>query len=158
MPIIMPERWVTFNEPYQVSDEGRFRRKLKNGSYRYIIPYRKFTCPTNIVIKIRGKEINCRRTVWEAFNGPIPENHVIVNKYGFVTNLDVYSLDCIPRVIRNRQTAGMSKGRRVKDLETGKVYESAKQAAEELFMSRTTVCDICNKRYKTQLRRLKWED
>lgn len=150
-----PEIWKHLIDNYYVSDEGRFKREYKNGKRKYLSLYRKKRVPSILFVKIGNKETNARRAVWEAFNGPIPEDHIVRNKYGYLTASDLFGLECVPKIEANRK-AGKVIARKIRDKRTGKIYSGTREAAKALFISRQTVSDYCNGRTKRPLLRLEW--
>lgn len=151
----MAERWVSLSDGFYVSDEGRFKRVYKNGNTHYLSIYRKKRVPSILFVKLGMKEVNVRRTVWEAFNGPIPANHIVRNKYGYLTASDLFGLECVPKIEANRK-GGKIIARKIRDKSTGKIYSGTREAAKALFISRQTVCDYCNGKTKRPLLRLEW--
>lgn len=151
----MAERRVNLFDGFYVSDEGRFKRVYKNGKTRYLSIYRKQRAPSILFVKLGMKEVNVRRTVWQAFKGPIPDDHIIRNKHGYLTLNDLYGLECVPKIESNRH-AGKIIARKIRDKSTGKIYSGTREAAKALFISRQTVCDYCNGKTKRPLLRLEW--
>ena len=90
----MYETWkkIEYDQRYEVSNFGRFRKKLKNG-YRYLKPFKKHEL---YVVKIRDKELNCARLVANAFIKPLNNNEQVYHKNGlqfdnYWRNLEILS-------------------------------------------------------------------
>ena len=88
------EQWkaIEYDNRYQVSSYGRFRKKLKNG-YRYLTPFKKHNL---YQVKIKDKDINCARLVANAFIKELEDNDRVyhINKNNadnFYRNLKILS-------------------------------------------------------------------
>ena len=155
----MYEIWkpIEFNTRYEVSNFGRFRKKLKKG-YRYLKPYKKHNL---YVIKMKDKEYNCARLVASAFIRPLKNNEQVLHKNGlafdnFYRNLEILS----PKELGKR-TGHIARSKRVVLVENGEIkrsWRSSRKAAKDLFVCRQTVSDYCNGKVKKKMLNLMWED
>lgn len=155
----MYEEWknIDYDPRYQVSNLGRFRKKLKKG-YRYLKPFRKHYA---FVVKIKDKEFVCARLVAHAFIKPLtPEDRVYhKNKMEFDNywrNLKVMSLQEL-----GKRTGHISQSKRVVEVQNNEIireWRSARRCAKDLFISYQTVNDYCNNKVKKPMFNLKWED
>lgn len=124
----------------------------KNGKTKKLKTYRHRSL---LSIKIHQKECNARRIVWETFRGSIPDGYDVRNKNGYKTWCDVYSLECVPKKVVQSEGA-KSRGRKIIDLDTRKIYRSTRDAVKYLHISRQTICDYCNQRTKKPMLNLRW--
>ena len=155
----MYEMWksIELDPRYEVSNFGRFRKKLKKG-YRYLKPYKKHNL---YVVKMKDKEYNCARLVASAFIRPLKNNEQVLHKNGlafdnFYRNLEVLS----PKELGKR-TGHISRSKRVVLIENGEIkksWRSSRKAAKDLFICRQTVSDYCNGKVKKKMLNLMWED
>lgn len=155
----MVKEWksIEYDTRYQVSNFGRFRRKLKKG-YRYLKPYRKRDL---YVIKINGKHVNCARLVANAFIRELKSNEQVYHKNhlnfdNFYRNLEILS----PKEL-GKKTGHIATSKRVVEVKNNEIvraWRSTRKAAETLFISRQTVSDYCNKKVKKPMFNLWWED
>ena len=155
----MVEEWksIEYDNRYQVSNFGRFRKRLKNG-YRYLKPYKKRGL---YVVKMNYKVLSASRLVANAFIKPLKDNEQVYHKNGlafdnFYRNLEVLS----PKELGKR-TGHIATSKRVvevKDNEIVRTWRSSRKAAEKLFICRQTVSDYCNKKVKKPMFNLMWED
>lgn len=135
---------------YYVSDEGRFACTY-NGE-RLVEPvYKPKT--NSYQIRIAGRFCIPARVVWEAFKGPVPEGYCVVNSRGYKTMWDIHSLKLIS-ISEMTSNAAKSKARKVKDIETKKVYRNADEAGEDLFLTPNYVRNICEGRHPNACRKL----
>lgn len=155
----MYEEWkpIEYDTRYQVSNFGRFRKKLKKG-YRYLKPWRKRDL---YVIKINGKHVNCARLVANAFIRELKSNEQVYHKNhlsfdNFYRNLEILS----PKELGKR-TGHIATSKRVVEVKNNEIirtWRSSRKASKELFISRQTVSDYCNKKVKKPMFNLMWED
>lgn len=155
----MVEKWVSieYDPRYEVSNFGRFRKKLKT-KYRYLLPFKKRRL---FVVKINNKTYIASRLVAHYFIKPLSKGDRVYHKNkipsdNFYKNLKVLSIsEC------SKRTGHLSNSRAVIKLEKGEIvgrWRSARQAAKDLYISRQTVCDYCNKKTRKPLMELMWED
>lgn len=155
----MVEEWksIEYDNRYQVSNFGRFRKRLKNG-YRYLKPYKKRGL---YVVKMNYKVLSASRLVANAFIRELKSNEQVYHKNhlnfdNFYRNLEILS----PKELGKR-TGHIATSKRVvevKDNEIVRAWRSSRKAAEKLFISRQTVSDYCNKKVKKPMFNLWWED
>ena len=155
----MVEEWKTieYDKRYQVSNLGRFRKKLKKG-YRYLKPYRKHN---KFVIHIRNKEITCARLVANYFIKPLTNEDCVYHKNKLEHDNYYRNLKVISRSDLGKRVGHISKAKRVvevKDSEIVRAWRSSRKAAEKLFINHQTICDYCNKKTKKPMFNLMWED
>lgn len=155
----MYEEWksIEYDQRYQVSNFGRFRKKLKKG-YRYLKPYKKRDL---YVIKINGKHVNCARLVANVFIRELKSNEQVYHKNhlnfdNFYKNLEILSPKELGKKVGHIATS--KRVVEVKDNEIVKTWRSARVAAKDLFICRQTICDYCNKKVKKPMFNLMWED
>ena len=131
----MYEEWKPIDTRYQVSNFGRFRRKLKKG-YRYLKPFKKHDL---YVIKINGKDKNCARLVANAFIRELKSNEQVYHKNhlsfdNFYRNLEILS----PKELGKR-TGHIATSKRVVEVKNNEIvrtWRSTRKASKELFVSR----------------------
>ena len=155
----MVEEWksIEYDQRYQVSSFGRFRKKTKKG-YRYLKPFKKHNL---YVVKIKDKTMNAARLVANAFIRELKSNEQVYHKNhlnydNFYRNLEILS----PKEL-GKKTGHIATSKRVvevKDNEIVRAWRSSRKAAEKLFISRQTVSDYCNKKVKKPMFNLWWED
>ena len=126
-----PEIWKQYKDTnLWVSSEGRFastylKDKLVNPTYhKQTNSYR---------IHADGKFLTPAKVVWEAFKGPIPEGYCVVNKRGYRSMFDIYSLELVPRS-KVMSESSSKRAKRIINLETGEIYRNAEEAAKKLFI------------------------
>lgn len=157
----MYETWkpIKLDPRYEVSNLGRFRKKIKKG-YRYIKPYGRKK--NNIYrIKINGKELNCARLVANAFLRPVKEDEVVYHKNHLQFDNHFRNLEILNRKQIGKKTGFISKARSVVLIEDGeikKMWRSTRIAAKHLFVSCQTVSDYCNNKTQNKMFNLMWED
>lgn len=88
----------------------------------------------------QGKSITYHRYVWEKHNGPIPDCYIIHHKDNNKLNNDISNLMCVTpsehlnihKADRFVNTRKNKKGnRRVQNIDTGRIYKTFKEAAED---------------------------
>lgn len=145
MPIVLPEQWRKYpkNELYEISDQGRVRRKHKNKT-TYLKPISNgYTL--GVAILPGNKKTSLARAVWETFRGPIPEGYIVIYKNGCNSMPDLYNLDIMEqRKFKSEQLAKRNVDRaiKVKDNDTGVIYKSMRQAEKSLFVANGVIRDI----------------
>lgn len=155
----MYETWkkIEYDQRYEVSNFGRFRKKLKNG-YRYLKPFKKHEL---YVVKIRDKELNCARLVANAFIKPLNNNEQVYHKNGLQFDNYWRNLEILSPKELGKKTGHIAKSKRVVEIKNNEIkrsWRSSRKAAEELFISRQTVSDYCNGKVKKKMFNLMWED
>lgn len=155
----MYEEWkpIEYDTRYQVSNFGRFRKKLKNG-YRYLKPFRKHNI---FIVKIKDKEINCSRLVANYFIKQLSPDERVYHKNKLEFDNHYKNLKILSLKELGKRTGYISKSKRVvevKDNEIVREWRSAREVEKTLFISRQTVCDYCNKKVKKPMFNLMWED
>lgn len=74
------EQWrelQTINPLYEISDQGRLRRKLANGDFNYLTGYDTRSHGNYHAHKINGKKYYTHRLVMLAFEGECPKGHEV---------------------------------------------------------------------------------
>lgn len=155
----MVEEWkeIEYDKRYQVSNFGRFRKRLKKG-YRYLKLYRKHN---KFVIHIGNKEITCARLVANYFIKPLTKEDCVYHKNKLEHDNYYKNLKVMSRSNLGKRVGHISKAKRVvevKDNEIVRAWRSARVAAKELFICRQTICDYCNNKVKKPMFNLMWED
>lgn len=156
----MYEEWrIIFKDDprYEVSNFGRFRKKLKKG-YRYLKPYKKHEL---YVVKTNNKVINASRTVANAFIRPVKDNEFVYHKNGLQFDNYWRNLEILTGKQLGKRTGHLATSKRVvevKDNEIKRTWRSSRKAGEKLFISRQTVSDYCNNKVKKKIYNLMWED
>ena len=132
----MLEQWKQYDANYYVSDQGRVKRVYGNGKVNILKPL-----PRDKILRVKlyGKYITLNRLVWETFKGKIPEGYTAINKNGFYTMNDIYSL----KLVKLSSLKGGRRTRQVIDLKTGVVYPSLRFAEKKLNVSHEWICKIC---------------
>lgn len=156
----MGEIWKTidYDPRYQVSNFGRFRKKNSKNGYRYLKPFRKGNL---FIVKIKDKDMNCARLVANAFIKVLDKEDRVYHKNNlgfdnFYKNLEIVSLKEL-----GRRTGYVSKSKRVVEVNNNEIireWSSGRKAAKDLYISRQTVADYCNKKVKNPMFNLMWED
>ena len=156
----MYEEWksIEYDTRYQVSNFGRFRKKNPKNGYRYLKPFRKHDL---YVIKINDKHVNCARLVANAFIRELKPNEQVYHKNhlsfdNFYRNLEILS----PKELGKR-TGYIATSKRVVEVKNNEIvrtWRSTRKASKELFISRQTISDYCNKKVKKPMFNLMWED
>ena len=154
----MYEEWKSINNSiYEVSNLGRFRKKIKKG-YRYLKPYRKRNL---YVVKFQDKNHNCARLVASAFIRPVKENEQVYHKNGLQFDNFYRNLEILTPEELGKRVGHISRSKSVvliKDGEIKKIYRSSREAGRKLFISRQTISDYCNGKVKKKMFNLMWED
>lgn len=140
---------------YFAGDDGRiFSFRKKSGIWRELKPgkkrdgYLRFDCCLNFKVK----HIRVHRAVWEAFNGKIPQgleiNHInCVRDDNRLENLELVTRlqnSRHPPTREHSREAKRHKMRPVKDVTTGRLYESANAAARALGLNSGCISAVCN--------------
>ena len=149
---------IEYDTRYQVSNYGRFRKKTPKGNYRFLKPFRKNNL---ITIKIKDKDFNCARLVANAYLKKLSNKDRVFHKDGFEFNNYLNNLEIISLKELGKRTGALSKSKRVVELKKNEIkrsWKSARKAAKDLFVSYQTVMDYCNKKVKSPMFNLKWED
>ena len=149
---------IECDSKYEVSNFGRFRKKNPKNGYRYLKPYNKHEL---YVVKASGKVMNAARLVANSFIRPLKSNEQVYHKNGlsfdnFYRNLEILS----PKEL-GEKTGYISKSKRVIEIKNNEIirtWKSARQASKDLFISRQTISDYCNKKVKKPMFNLMWED
>lgn len=156
----MYEEWrIIFKDDprYEVSNFGRFRKKLKKG-YRYLKPYKK---RNKYVIKIKNKEYTCSRLVANTFIKSLGLGDCVYHKNGLEFDNFYRNLKIMSRKELNSKVGYLSKAKSVVLITNGEIekwYRSARVAGRKLHINRQSVCDYCNNKVKNKIFNLMWED
>lgn len=155
----MYEEWkiIKDNPNYQVSNFGRFRKKLKKG-YRYLKPFKKRDL---YVVRFGYKNHNCSRLVANYFIRPLKDDEFVYHKNGL--NFDNYyrNLEVLSGEELGKRTGHIARSKRVVEVKNGEIvrsWRSTRKASKELFLCRQTISDYCNKKVKKPMFNLMWED
>lgn len=155
----MYEEWklIEYDTRYQVSNFGRFRKKLKKG-YRYLKPFRKHNL---CVVKIKNKEFNCGRLVASSFIRPVQDNEYVWHKNGSIFDNFYRNLKIVSGTKLGKMTGHISRSKRVvlvENNEITKTWRSTRVASKDLYICRQTISDYCNKKVQKPMFNLMWED
>lgn len=138
--MIAPEQWRVFrNSEYEISDQGRFRKKTKNG-YKYIEG-----CPdkgeSRVRVYFKGKKYQISRLVWETFKGEIPSDCNVTHENGLYRDNSLYNL----RLINKDQHRKIIKKHQqpVADLKNRVIYKSLRDAEKKLKVRRRWISLCC---------------
>lgn len=159
MKLMTNQRWIPgYEEKYFATKSGRIFHVFPSGKMRELKGYEKGNV---YAVKLGLKEMNFNRVIWETFRGPIPPGFVVIRKLTIRTENGLHNLRLKSKSEHAKKTGALSQNQAVLQLdEKGNVIDSwtsARKAAEDLFISRQTVCDYCNRRVKRPLFQLKWE-
>jgi hypothetical protein len=140
-----PEQWRQYDECYWVSDLGRVKRVYKNGRVYYLHAFPRCSCRGDRVVRVRihSKAFVLNKLVWQVFRGDIPDGYTVVNKNGYYTMNDLYSLRLV-KISDCKKRSAISRGRKVIDLHTGIVYPSCRYLARKMGISHMTIINFCN--------------
>lgn len=160
VPLNVPEQWRRYDDVYWVSDQGRVKRIYKNGSISYLTPRlrgdKNKKCDS-LRVKLYGRYVTLNKLIWETFRGKIPEGYTVVNKYGYSTMNDVYSLELISLKKINKFSRRPT-SKPVIDLKSGWVYPSCRDLARRLNTNHQTVRNWCQHKYKNDSKRFEFYD
>lgn len=151
------------NTKYEISNYGNIRRIYQNVA-KDLKTYRKGSiCITKITLKNgKRKEINIGKLVAETFIRKLKANEVIYHKNGYILDNRIENLEIITKKEQGKRTGFLSRQRAIvmldKDGVINRVFKGTREAAKELFISRQTVSDYCNKKVKKPMYRLYWAD
>ena len=156
----MQEEWkiIEYDNRYQVSNFGRFRKQNPKKGYRYLKPFKKKNL---YVVKIKDKDFNCARLVANAFIKKLSKEDRVYHKNkmefdNYYRNLKVVTLKELGKL-----TGHISKSKRVVEIKNKEIvreWSSARKASKELFINRQSICDYCNNKVEFPLFNLMWED
>lgn len=149
-----PELWkdiAGYDGVYQVSTEGRVRKKYSDGRIRMIKP-RTFGKHPMIGVRIEDKDGKLRnlsllRLVAEAFIGPLGDN-VAVHKNGLYSDNSFRNLVIMSKTefaqLRNKRAFRRPVAKIAPDGSVVDVFPSARDAARSDFVNIHAVTDRCN--------------
>lgn len=154
------EVWKQYRDTtYDVSNFGRCRHRYKSREPRIMTPYRKYPKrgPYYMLVKIDGKAVKLRTMIWETFKGPVPDDHCVIHRNKIPSITELSNLALVPRSeLGTRYGGSTSQARLIYDIEKRKFYRGCRAAAKALYISRQTVCDICNGKVKKPMVRIRW--
>lgn len=149
---------IEYDNRYQVSNYGHFRKKNPKNGYRYLSPFRKKNL---FLVKIKDKDFNCARLVANAFIKPLTKQDRVYHKNRMEFDNDYKNLQVISLKELGKRTGHMSKSQRVVEIRNNEIIKSwgsARKAAKDLFVSYQTVMDYCNGKVKSPMYNLMWEN
>lgn len=154
------EKWksIEYDNRYQVSNYGHFRKKNPKNGYRYLTPFKKHNL---YVVKIKDKDMNCARLVANAFIRPLNTNDRVFHKNKFIHDNYYGNLEIVSLKELGKRTGHMSKSQRVVEVKDGEIirdWSSARKAAKDLYISYQTVMDYCNGKVKSPMFNIMWEE
>ena len=152
---------------YECSSIGRFRRISKTAVH-YLKPYLRY-CKIlhrkrkhTAIIKIDGKEFNCRKLIATLFIRPLQSNEVVILRNGNNLDLNVKNMFITTKSNLGRITGGKSsKARKIcycDYLGYKQIYSSARSLAKYLGISYQTVLNIAHGKTKNPKFNIKWCD
>jgi hypothetical protein len=150
------------NSKYEISNYGRVK-KIYKYKYRYLKTFRKGSIQ---VIKLhidgREKDYNVAKMVIEIFDRKVKAEEVVYHKNGIISDNRLSNLQIITRSEAGKKTGWQSHRKSIVMLNNEgvitKVFKGTRDAAKNLFISRQTVSDYCNKRVKNPMYNLYWGD
>lgn len=150
------------NSKYEVSNYGRFR-KLYKYNYRYLKTFRKGSLQIiKLTIAGIGKDYNVGKLVVESFVRKLNDDEVVYHKNGIISDNQLSNLEITTRSEAGKRTGWQSCRKSVVMLDSDgiieKIYKGTRDAANNLFISRQTVSDYCNKKVKRPMYQLYWAD
>ncbi len=154
------EIWKQYRDTnYDVSNFGRCRHRFKTRPPRIMTPYKKIQKKGSyyMLVKIDGKATKLSTMIWEAFNGPVPENHCVCHRNKIPSINELSNLELLSMKEAGRKHGGNTSRRKlVYDIDNQKFYRGCRSAAKALFISKQTVCDICNGKRKKPVVNIRW--
>lgn len=153
------ETWkqIEYDLRYEVSNWGRFRKKLKKG-YRYLKPFRKHNL---FLVKIKDKDFNCARLVANAFIKKLSSEERVYHKNKFEWDNHYSNLKIVTLKELGKLTGYISKSKRVVEVKKGEIVRtwlSARKCAKDLYVSYQTIMDYCNGKVDKPMFNVMWED
>lgn len=167
-PLKHPEVWKPYqpNPAYELSDQGRVRRwgkRLQRYTMVHPIVLKDkdgWNRTVTVAIKQNNQKTGLARAIWETFKGPVPEGYVVKFKNGCNTMCDLYNLKLVTKedqVIGLRRGVNQTRAKKVKDLDTGKVYKSIHAAERAMCVSNGTIWAIVNGKSNSKRLGLRFE-
>ncbi len=155
------EIWKQYRDtPYEVSNFGRCRRIYKSGKIRVLTPFRKTQKKGGyyMLVKVHGKATKLSTMIWETFNGPIPGGHCVCHRNKIPSINELSNLELLALQQAGAKHGGNTSQRKlVYDIDNQKFYRGCRSAAKALYISKQTVCDICNgKRKRDPVVNIRW--
>lgn len=148
-----PEIWRQYLDTnYWASDQGRIKKVYKNGNEYEVMGYwhRRRTSRPRRMVKIYGKEIFFKTVIWVSFKGKVPDGYAVAHRNGLQNDNSLYNLYLTTPKELGEKTGHISKSQKVINLDTGKIYRSAKAAGDDLSYHKQSIADICNNKRKRQ--------
>lgn len=161
--IYINEKWLKIdNSKYEVSNYGRFRRFYKY-KYRYLKTFKKGSIwIIKLYINGNRKDYNVAKSVIESFVRKLEKNEVVYHKNGIISDNRLSNLEILTRSEAGKRTGWQSNRQSIVMLDSNgiikKVFKGTRDAANQLFISRQTVSDYCNKKVKKPMYELYWAD
>lgn len=149
---------IEYDERYQVSNYGNFRKKNPKNGYRYLTPFRKDNL---FLVKIKDKDMNCARLVADSFIKKLSKEDRVYHKNKIEFDNHYQNLEIVSLKELGKLTGHISKSQRVVEINGDEIirnWSSARKAAKDLFISYQTVMDYCNEKVKKPMFNLMWED
>lgn len=147
------EIWRQYRDtPYYFSNYGRVKRRYVKKEKLLSV----WTRPSNSskdkhskysVTKVHGKEVKVARCVWECFNGEIPQGYQVHHKNNCHFDNDLSNLEImLPKDLGKKTGSRIYNRKLIYCEDNGKIYRGTRSAAKDLYVSKQTICDICNGR------------
>lgn len=150
------------NSKYEISNYGRVRRFYKY-KYRYLKTFRKGSIQViKLHIDEKGKDYNVAKLVIETFNRKLKAEEVAYHKNEIISDNRLSNLQITTRSEAGKRTGWQSHRKSIVMFDNEgviiKVFKGTRDAAKNLFISRQTVSDYCNKRVENPMYDLYWGD
>ena len=148
------------NSKYEVTNYGRFRRFYKY-KYRYLKTFKKGSIwVIKLYINEKSKNYNVAKLVIENFARKLKNNEVVYHKNKIISDNRLSNLKILTRSEAGKETGWQSRRQAVvmldKDGIIEKVFNGTRDAASQLFISRQTVSDYCNRKVAKPMYKLYW--
>lgn len=155
----VPEEWRQYkNTNYYVSNQGRVSKHYKNGNKIEIGFWKETKRYRFRAVHIFGKNKKIAHMVYETFIGEIPKGYAVIHKNGVVGDDTLFNLGLsVPKEI-GEKNGYKAKSQKVYCKANKKIYRSSREAARNLPITSSTICDICNGKVKKPTMDFYWYD
>ena len=150
------------NEILNPQNFVKHKKEIEN-KYRYLKTFRKGSIQViKLHIDEKGKDYNVAKLVIETFNRKLKAEEVAYHKNGIISDNRLSNLQITTRSEAGKRTGWQSHRKSIVMLDNEgviiKVFKGTRDAAKNLFISRQTVSDYCNKRVENPMYDLYWGD
>ena len=115
-----------------------------------------------VLVKLNNKVMNAARIIYQAFNGPLPDDMYIDYHDGNKHNIKLSNLKVISKRVYGKKTGYKANSRAIAHLdEFGNViqtFRSSRAAAKNLYISYQTVLDYCKHKVRNPMYNLRFEN